>query len=80
MGMTKRYLEESERPGFGLDKYVCLNCINDSALKRQVRKKASHTVCDYCHHHSKVPDAIEISDLLEIIIEGIEYEWERANN
>lgn len=79
MGFSKRLLEKLEARGAGqiVDRYVCVTCVRDKALKAFVRQEATRWRCDYCGMRRRSVDA---DDLLERIMDGIKAEYEDPAN
>jgi hypothetical protein len=81
MGRIKNLMEEQRDSIWsGAEKYVCLNCVNDYALKKFIETNAVCCVCDYCKRQNTQPFASKISSFLEEILDGIKYEWLDPND
>ncbi|RZK19791.1 MAG: hypothetical protein EOO43_11510, partial [Flavobacterium sp.] len=57
--------------------FVCANHIEDDFITRQIRKKGTKGKCDYCQ---KNRDVVELSEVLKLIINGIDYLFEDPAN
>jgi hypothetical protein len=57
------------------DRTVCAKCFEDYAIQDFIRDKASETKCSYCGRRSKKPIAVPMNDVLELIGEGLGYEY-----
>jgi DNA-directed RNA polymerase subunit RPC12/RpoP len=79
MGFSKRLLEKIEARGASqiVDRYVCVACVRDKALKAFVRQEATRWRCDYCGMKRRSVDA---DDLLDRIMDGINAEYEDPAN
>ncbi|MFA5005862.1 MAG: HEPN-associated N-terminal domain-containing protein [Candidatus Izemoplasmatales bacterium] len=55
--------------------FVCHDCVGNSALKNHIRKHGTRNKCDYCGHNKT---SILLSDLSEIILDGISIEYQNA--
>jgi hypothetical protein len=83
MGGAKRYQEELDERGFGETggRSVCLDCINDSALKRRVTSNVTESECSFCGASSDSGDqpiAIPFEDLMYIVMEAVYFLFEGA--
>lgn len=56
---------------------ICNNHINDTFIKQFISKNSFFDICSYCNRKSKV---IDLSEILEIIIDGINYLYEDPVN
>jgi len=60
---------------------VCPDCIGDYAIKDFINGNLSEKDCDYCGNASQSDDiAASLEDVVEFIIEGIQYEWDEPGN
>jgi hypothetical protein len=71
-----RYLNQGLKsiPG----KYVCYHCFDDYAIREFIRSHAVSTACSYCGKSGGKPVATEIDNVVDLIYEGICYEYEDA--
>lgn len=65
----------------GIEKFVCADCFGDYAIKDFINSKVSEKHCDYCGKISQSDDiAAPLEDVVEFILEGIQYEWDEPGN
>lgn len=57
------------------DKAVCAKCFVDEAIQEFVRDSATEKKCSYCGRRSKKPIATPMNDVLDLISEGLHYEY-----
>lgn len=78
MGATKRYLEEQEGLyNFDSKELVCSHHIQEDFIKKFILTNGKKGMCDYCECNRKV---IELSEVLKLIVVGINYYYEDPNN
>lgn len=78
MSATKRYFEEQEGLyNFDTKELVCSHHIEENYLKKFIIKNGKKGKCDYCECNRKV---IELSEVLKLIVNGINYYYEDPNN
>ena len=78
MGATKRYIEEQEGLyNFDTKEFVCSHHIKDDYIKKFILDNGKKGKCDYCECNRKV---IELSEVLKLIVVGIDYYYEDAND
>src|SRR6266436_4018705 len=78
MGMAKemQILEWQQRWRFvDGDLAVCAKCFEDDAIKDFIRHHASEKKCSYCSRRSKKPIAVPMNEVLELIGDGIRFEY-----
>lgn len=82
MGQAKRWLMQQQEQGWTSvgEKYVCLKCVSDDAIKAFIEAKAVENVCSYCKREE--PDAIaaHMDEVLPFVAEGINFEYEDPAN
>lgn len=72
MGRAKQaWMEAQDRGWDGLDRHVCVDCVDDVYLASLVDASAHHTGCDYCGN-TDVSTA-EVSCILDAVKTGIHY-------
>lgn len=77
MGATKRYMEEQERLyDFDTKELVCSHHIKEDYIKKFILTNGKKGKCDYCECNRKV---IELSEVLKLIVVGIDYYYEDPN-
>jgi hypothetical protein len=78
MGRMKEYMLELQARGYGEipDKYVCVNCFDDYALKNFIKLSATHKICSYCNKKYKTNKCVKLEDIITYILECIMTEWE----
>ncbi|WP_298152219.1 HEPN-associated N-terminal domain-containing protein [Flavobacterium sp.] len=79
-------MKSNKKPGdhfdnelYDLDttEFVCANHIEDDFISKQIRKKGIKGKCDYCQKNRVV---VELSEVLKLIINGIDYLFEDPGN
>src|SRR5690349_18440155 len=63
-----------------VDKTVCHSCVEEDYLAEHIRANAAHDSCSYCHRTLSHPIAIPFDDLMAIIAETVDREYEDAAN
>lgn len=71
MGFAKRYYEEMTAGGLNLHavkgKYVCANCIDDSAIQSFIQAHAQEQSCSFCGNEAPEPIAAPLVDVVQRI-------------
>lgn len=68
MGLAKsEWFEAQEKGWSGVDKFVCIDCVDDYALQAVVETNLISNTCDYCGGTGQTPIAAPVDDLLEAI-------------
>jgi hypothetical protein len=84
LGIIKQMMLEEESMGWDRvgDKNVCNQCFGDYAIKKFICDNSTSTICDYCGRESENgnPIAANFDKVMELIIDGIEYEWADPND
>ena len=79
--MKDKMIEEQSRGWSSVDKRVCDKCLNDYALAKFVKDRATEKKCDYCGRASKErPIAVPVDDVMPEISDGIRSEWEHPDD
>lgn len=77
MGATKRYLEEQEGLcNFDTKELVCSHHIQEDFIKKFILTNGKKGKCNYCEGNRKV---IALSEVLKLIVVGINYYYEDPN-
>lgn len=78
MGATKRYFEEQEELyDFDTKELVCSHHIQEDYIKKFILNNGKKGKCDYCKCNKIV---IGLSEVLKLIVVGIDYYYEDPNN
>lgn len=78
MGSTKRWMEEQEQLyDFDAKEFVCAHHIDEDFIKKYIISNGKKGKCDYCDKTRKV---ISLSEVLKLIVVGINYYYEDPNN
>src|SRR5215472_9904079 len=89
MGRAKDWeMEQEERGWWSVPgKYVCPECFDEEFLKEFVRERAETSECDYCGSTAEELTgdkaaliAAPFDCVMEIIAEGLQSEWNDADN
>lgn len=82
MGFWKNKQIEAIEKGYScdIDKYVCFNCVGNYGLKQSIREKATENHCDYCGISGSDPIAVSLEKLIDLIMDGVCFEWDEAVN
>jgi hypothetical protein len=89
MGKAKDWeMEQEERGWWSVPgKYVCAECFDEDFLKQFVKEHAEVSVCDYCGSTAveltgdeTALIAAPFDSVMEIIAEGLQSEWNDADN
>ena len=78
MGMAKELMMQALEQGWSFvdgDLVVCAKCFEDYAIRDFIRDRAIERKCSYCGRRSKKPIAVPMNDVLELIGEGLGYEY-----
>ncbi len=78
VGYWKDQLLKQQEQGWSSvdpDRMVCAKCFEDYAIQGFIRDCASARKCSYCGRRSKKPIAVPMNDVLELIGEGLGYEY-----
>ena len=81
MGYWKEQLIKEQEQGWRSvdpDRMVCAKCFEDYAIQDFIRGGATEKKCSYCGRRSKKPSAVPMNDVLELIAEGLGYEYADA--
>src|SRR5690349_5571829 len=81
MGGAKALMMEEQAQGFYSKKtYVCINCIDDEALKKYIRTAGnSDYKCSYCENNKKIK-TIKFNEFIKFFLAGLSTEWGDPNN
>ena len=78
MGLAKNdYITCEERGFYHCSHLVCRDCIGNKSLKEHISKNGFMSTCHYCGKRRKV---VELEDLMDIIMSGIRFQYEDAEN
>ncbi len=79
MGSSKRYYEEDENElyDFNTTELICAHHIKDVFIRNYILEKGGKGKCNYCGNKRKV---IELSEVLKLIVVGINYYFEDPIN
>jgi hypothetical protein len=82
MGHVKAWEEEQWERGYRwvADKYVCTECVDDTALREHIAAHAEATSCSYCGRTSNEPIACELDIFMGAVAEAIALNWDDAQN
>lgn len=58
-------------------KYICLSCVDDLYLKKEITNNGHQSICSYCGSNEKSLQLIEISHRVEI---AFEQHYQRTSN
>ncbi len=78
MGYWKEQLLKQQEQGWRSvdpDRMVCAKCFEDYAIQDLIRDGATEKKCSYCGRRSKKPIAVPMNDVLELIGEGLGFEY-----
>lgn len=78
VGYWKDQLLKQQEQGWSSvdpDLMVCASCFEDYAIQNFIRDSASGRKCSYCGRRAKKAIAVPINDVLELIGEGLGYEY-----
>lgn len=79
MGYAKRglYNEEYSIYNFNTSEFICNRHIREKFINKHIKKTGALGKCDYCNRKTKV---VPLSDVLEIIVTGIDFYYEDPVN
>lgn len=83
MGFMKDRMIKEQQRGWQFvpdDDFVCDECFDDYAIKEFVVENASQNTCTYCGRSSPEVKAVPMNDVLDLINESIEFEYERVEH
>lgn len=77
-------MEELYTRGFGEtgDQAVCLNCIIDEGLRKQIASHLIEDACTFCGHQTEgdVPIAAPFERLMRLVMDAIHFFYERSED
>ena len=79
MNWAKDHLIELDNRQFAdIDKHICVNCIEDTYLKKWAKQSSTErTECDYCH---KIGKTVSMENLISKIMDAIKLRYDDAAN
>ena len=79
MNWAKDHLIELDNRLFAdIGKYICVNCIEDTYLKKWAKQSSTErTECDYCH---KIGKTVSMENLISKIMDAIKLRYDDAAN
>ena len=60
-----------------MDKTICIDCLNYEDLTPQIQMRGIDRTCNFCNTERKT---LLFSEILEIVEEGIRFEWDNPEN
>jgi hypothetical protein len=78
VGYWKDQLLKQQEQGWSSvdpDRMVCAKCFEDYAIQDFIRDRPTEKKCSYCGRRSKKSIAVPMNDVLELIGEGLRYEY-----